>query len=375
MTERETFVLIERYLAGELSRAEEFDFEQHRQNDPVFAERYRDYQEFHGAMQVYKARTNLKQKLNAIHAEEFAPAVTPEPAAPQPKPTLSTWRVFWKEHYATMAVAASVAVITVFGSLLSVDAWRSVKKQQNARYSELRREVDQIKRSQRALIQDISTIPPVRNSKTDVRPASFSGTGFLLNADGYFVTSYHVIKDADSVYIENHKGLRYKVKEVYKDKLHDLAILKIADSNFTSFGYLPYAFKSSPADLGEKVYTLGFPREDMVYGEGSLSSRSGFEGDTTAYQISIPVNPGNSGGPLIDSQGNLIGVISGKQIGQEGTAFAVKSAYLKELIHKMRQDTVTEPIYLSGRNNLVGLARTQQIKKLQDYVFMVKIYN
>ncbi|QMU29744.1 S1C family serine protease [Adhaeribacter radiodurans] len=373
MTERETFVLIERYLAGELTRTEEFDFDQYRKNDPVFAERYRDYQEFYGAMQVYKTRTNLKNKLETIHAAEFTPAETSQLTASQPTP--STWRVFWKEHYATMAVAASVAIITVFGSLLSIDAWRSVKKQQNARYSELRREVDQIKRSQKALIQDFSTIPPVRNSKADVRPASFSGTGFLLNADGYFVTSYHVIKDADSVYIENKKGLRYKVKEVYKDKLHDLAILKIADSNFTSLGYLPYAFKSSSADLGEKVYTLGFPREDMVYGEGSLSSRSGFEGDTTAYQISIPVNPGNSGGPLIDSQGNLIGVISGKQIGQEGTAFAIKSAYLKELIQKMRKDTVTEPVYLSSRNNLAGLARTQQIKKLQDYVFMVKIYN
>ncbi|MDQ3291050.1 MAG: serine protease [Bacteroidota bacterium] len=373
MTERETFVLIERYLAGELSRAEQFDFEQHRKNDPVFAERYRDYQEFHDAMQVYKTRTALKKKLEAIHTAEIETLVVPESIEPQS--TLSPWRVFWNQHFATMAVAASVAVITVFGSLLSVDAWRSVKKQQNARYSELRREVDQIKRSQRELIQDISVLPPVRNSKKDLRPASFSGTGFLLNADGYFVTSYHVIKDADSVYIENHKGLRYKVKEVYKDKQHDLAILKIADSTFTSLGYLPYAFKSSSADLGEKVYTLGFPREDMVYGEGSLSSRSGFEGDTTAYQISIPVNPGNSGGPLIDSQGNLIGVISGKQIGQEGTAFAVKSAYLKNLIQVVGKDTLNEPIYLSRRNTLAGLARTQQIKKLQDYVFMVKIYN
>ncbi|PSR53273.1 serine protease [Adhaeribacter arboris] len=373
MTERETFVLIERYLSGELSGEEQFDFDQHRRNDPVFADRYRDYQEFHGAMQVYKTRTALKQKLEVIHAAEITPSLAPKPAELPIIP--SSWRVFWNQHFATMAVAASVAVITVFGSLLSIDAWRSVKKQQNARYSELRREVDQIKRSQRELIQDISGIPPVRNSQKDVRPASFSGTGFLLNADGYFVTSYHVIKDADSVYIENHKGLRYKVKEVYKDKLHDLAILKIVDSNFTSLGYLPYAFKSSPADLGDKVYTLGFPREDMVYGEGSLSSRSGFEGDTTAYQISIPVNPGNSGGPLIDSQGNLIGVISGKQIGQEGTAFAVKSAYLKDLIQGMGKDTLTEPIYLSRRNNLAGLARTQQIKKLQDYVFMVKIYN
>ncbi|QNF31505.1 trypsin-like peptidase domain-containing protein [Adhaeribacter swui] len=372
MTERETFVLIERYLAGELNRAEEIDFDQHRQNDPVFAERYRDYQELFGAMHVYKNRTALKQKLQTIHTTEFETVPETTEAV---EPVTSSWKIFWNQHFATMAVAASVAVITVFGSLLSLDAWRSVKKQQNARYSELRREVDQIKRSQRALIQDISGKPSIPNAKLALRPASFIGTGFVLSSSGYFVTSYHVIKDADSVYIENNKGLRYKVKEVYKDKLHDLAILKIADSSFTSFGHLPYAFKSSTADLGEKVYTLGFPREDMVYGEGSLSSRTGFEGDSTAYQISIPVNPGNSGGPLIDSQGNLIGIISGKQREQEGAAFAIKSAYLKTLIQGMGQDTLKEPINLSRRNNLAGLARTQQIKKLQDYVFMVKIYN
>ena len=372
MTERETFVLVERYLAGELSRPEQNDFDQYRQGDPVFAERFRDYQEFFGAMQVYKNRLALKEKLQNIHTTEIE--ATSETITP-PEPVQPPWRIFWNQHFATMAVAASVAVLTVFGSLLSMDAWRSVKKQQNARYSELRREVDQIKRSQRALIQDISGKPAVANSKATLRPASFIGTGFVLSATGYFVTSYHVIKDADSVYIENNKGLRYKVKEVYKDKLHDLAILKIADSNFTSFGHLPYAFKSDAADLGEKVYTLGYPREDMVYGEGSLSSHTGFEGDSSAYQISIPVNPGNSGGPLIDSQGNLIGIISGKQMEQEGTAFAIKSAYLKTLIQDMDQDTLTRPIYLSRRNSLAGLARTQQIKKLQDYVFMVKIYN
>ena len=371
MTEKETYALIERYLSGELTGPERLLFEQQRQNDPVFADRYRDYQELQDALQLYKTRTALKQRLNIIHEQVIEPE---KPGMPAMEPEQSKWRVFWNQHFATMAVAASVAVITVFGSLVSVDAWRSVKKQQNARYSELRREVDQIKRSQRALMQDISG-SPTYGAKPNLRPASFSGTGFMLSANGYFVTSYHVIKDADSVYIENQRGLRYKVKDVFKDKVHDLAILKIDDAAFTSFGSLPYAFKSSTAELGEKVYTLGFPREDMVYGEGSLSSRSGFEGDTTAYQISIPVNPGNSGGPLIDSQGNLIGVISGKQMEQEGAAFAIKSAYLKKLIEGMDTDTLSEPLTLSRRNNLAGLARTQQIKKLEDYVFMVKIYN
>jgi S1-C subfamily serine protease len=123
------------------------------------------------------------------------------------------------------------------------------------------------------------------------------------------------------------------------------------------------------------VYTLGFPREDMVFGEGSLSSKTGFEGDTTSYQISIPLNPGNSGGPLLDSQGNLIGVISGQQLDQQGASFAVKSAYLKQLVEQLSQDSLEVPIKLSNKNYLAGTSRPDQLKKIKDYVFVIRVYN
>jgi serine protease Do len=270
-------------------------------------------------------------------------------------------------------VAASVAILTVFGTLLSVDLWRSMGQQQAARYSALRREVEGIKKSQRDIIRGITG--ESKSAPKDYDPGNFSGTGFAISSDGYLVTSYHVINDADSVFIENRAGDRYKVKSIFRDKVHDLAILKIEDEGFTSFENLPYAFKSSESDLGEKVFTLGYPREDMVFGEGSLSSRSGFEGDTTSYQISIPVNPGNSGGPLLDNQGNLIGVISGKQLDLQGAAFAVKSAYLKQLLEQLSTDSLEAPIRLPKKNLLAGASRTRQLKSIEDFVFNVKVYN
>src|SRR5690606_15300240 len=169
------------------------------------------------------------------------------------------------------------------------------------------------------------------------RSARFSGTGFAISPDGYIVTSSHVIQGADSILIENKAGLKYKVTEVHRNTDYDLTILKVEDPSFAGFGKLPYTFKKSSSDLGERVYTLGFPREDIVFGEGSLSSASGFEGDTTSYQISIPLNPGNSGGPLLDDKGNVIGVINGKQAGQEGAAFAEKSSYLLQMVTEMKE--------------------------------------
>ena len=122
------------------------------------------------------------------------------------------------------------------------------------------------------------------------------------------------------------------------------------------------------------MFTLGYPREDVVYGEGALSARSGFEGDTAFYQISIPVNPGNSGGPLLDERGNLIGVVSGRQNDVESAAFATKSSYLVRLVDSLQNAAPAVPYNLPRYNYLAGSPRPQQLKKLQDYVFVVKVY-
>jgi len=149
----------------------------------------------------------------------------------------------------------------------------------------------------------------------------------------------------------------------------------IRDDNFKAAKNLPYTFKSTASDLGEDIYTIGFPRDEAVYGQGYLSSATGYAGDTIAYQISIPVNPGNSGGPVLDNRGNVIGIISGKQTGIDGAAFAIKTKMLIDAINDIPADSLQGKIILNSRkNNLAGLARTEQIKHLRDYIYMVKVY-
>ncbi|MFD2245934.1 S1 family peptidase [Pontibacter ruber] len=359
---------IERYLSGGMAAEEKAAFEALINTDLRLAEKVREHEQLLKAMHQYGQRKSLKQQLNRIHAEMEAEA-EPIKVTATPAP----WQVFWKRHAQTVAVAASVSLLSVFGTLWSVQQLKAPVRQQTARYIELRREMEKIKQEQRAIIKGISN---AEAAAVAPRPARFSGTGFAVSADGYIVTSSHVTEGADSVLIENKAGLKYKVKEVYRSQEHDLSILKVDDPSFGGFGKLPYTFKTNPSDLGERVYTLGYPREDIVFGEGSLSSASGFEGDTTSYQISIPLNPGNSGGPLLDDKGNIIGVISGKQAGQEGAAFAVKSAYLLQMITDMPAATANMlPLTLPKSNALAGNSRTQQLKKMKDYVFVVKVYN
>ena len=154
----------------------------------------------------------------------------------------------------------------------------------------------------------------------------------------------------------------------------DLALLKITDSTFAPLSYMPYALRTREADLGEKVFTLAYPREEIVYGDGAVSAHTGNDGDTSKYQVTVPVNPGNSGAPLLDDKGNLVGIITGKNPNEDGAAFAIKAKHLNTLIGDIPADSLREPILLPKRNYMHYMRRPDQIKKLQGLVFNVKVY-
>ncbi|MBT2556457.1 trypsin-like peptidase domain-containing protein [Hymenobacter sp. ISL-91] len=395
-TEADYYALFEAYRAGGLADADRTTLEHRLAADPALAQRLQEFEELTGTLTAYGRRQALRQRLAAIHADmvaEQAPRLDLAKVAEQdergeqfasgqaPRPMLrisrteQKLRAFWQGHRATMMVAAAVAVLAVFTTLLGLEMYRTSQQSTSSRngYTMLRREVERIKRDQRSMNRAITQIDAAAPAER-LNPGKFSGTGFALTADGYLVTSYHVIQGADSLLIENRARQRFRAEPVFTDVAHDLAILQITDKDFTGFGRLPYAFKRGQSELGEKVYTLGYPREDLVFNDGSLSARSGFEGDTGFYQVSIPVNPGNSGGPLLDDRGNLIGVVSGRQMDVQSAAFATKSSYLMRLVDSLSAAGAGKPYNLPRYNQLGGTTRPQQIRKLQDYVFVVKVY-
>ncbi|UOQ54359.1 S1C family serine protease [Hymenobacter cellulosivorans] len=383
-TEADYYALFEAYQTGGLSAGERTDLERRLAADPNFAQNFADFTQLTGTLHSYGERLATRRKLHAIQADIDAEAAvrlegetveTGNPVMPQVyiSPMERKLRAFWGAHRATAMVAASVAVLAVFATLLGLEWWRTAQRPSLYGYTVLRREVERIKQTQKAMNRAINQIDGAK-PEAEANPGKFSGTGFALTADGYLVTSYHVIQGADSLLIESRDRQRYRAEPVFTDVAHDLAILRIKDQKFNGFGRLPYSFKRGTADLGEKVFTLGYPREDVVFGEGSLSARSGFEGDTAFYQISIPVNPGNSGGPLLDDRGNLIGIISGRQADMQSAAFATKSSYLMRLVDSLSNAGTAQPYNVPRSNQLAGTSRRQQIRKLQDYVFVVKVY-
>ena len=202
-----------------------------------------------------------------------------------------------------------------------------------------------------------------------------SGTGFAISSNGIIVTNYHVIENAKTIKvrgINSDFNKTYKAKVLVSDKNNDLALIQIDDYSFSSLGTIPYTIKTGLAGVGENIFVLGYPLratmgDEIKLTNGIVSSRTGFQGDITSYQISAPVQPGNSGGPLFDSQGNLIGIINAKHVGAENASYAVKTSYLTNLI-----DLLPSPPKPQTVNSLTGKTLTQQVELVKKFVYIIE---
>ncbi len=112
-----------------------------------------------------------------------------------------------------------------------------------------------------------------------------------------------------------------------------------------------------------------------MYGEGYLSSLTGFNGDTLSCQIAVAANPGNSGGPVFNRNGEVIGILSTREIKAEGVVFAIQSKYIVDMVNELKKtDTSVHNLKLPVSSLVRGMDRVQQVKKIQDYIFMVNVY-
>lgn len=366
MNEQEFIGQADRYLNGEMGDAERIAFEQHCERNTTAANQLKTHRLFLQQLKEHADRAAFKEVLSSAAARYHGEG---KPLTKRAEPLIVT---LWNKFKINSLVAASVAIVAVFSTLWLSGYYKTIEKT-STNYSALRRDMNTVKKNVNA--QNVA-IRNINNSKQreDRSGSNFGGTGFIVSANGYVITNYHVVRGADSVHLQNTKGESFRAKVIYIDPTHDLAMLCISDSTFTPLKNTPYTFKEAPSELGEDVYTIGYPRDDVVYGQGYLSSRTGYAGDTTAYQISIPVNPGNSGGPVLDSKGNVIGIISGKQTGIDGASFAIKTEALLSSIAAVPVDSLENELIIGKKNTLSGLKRTEQVKKIQDYVYLVKVY-
>lgn len=170
-----------------------------------------------------------------------------------------------------------------------------------------------------------------------------TGTGFYIHSSGVLVTNYHVISGAKKISIRSNNGDINQAIVLRVDRANDLALLKSSKSPVKPI----FVASSTSVQKGDEVFTIGYPQVqlqglDSKITTGIISSLGGFKGEPNSYQISVPIQPGNSGGPLINNSGLVIGVVVSKLspaatindgIIPENVNYAIKSNYLLELMN------------------------------------------
>ena len=353
--------LFDNYLLNRQSTEDRKLFDERLASDEAFKKEFEEHKAFVKLLLEYGKQQEFKKQLENVYTEEFG------------KPNMVSIKTdtFYNRHGKTIGMAASVAIIVVTITLAALTSGGFLIKQHDTSITNLSKEVQELKSTQEGIIDGIMSVKPTAKRAMN---ANIEGTGFALNNKGYFVTSLHMVKGADSVFVLDNEQNTYAAKVIVTDARLDIAILKIEKDSGARFTELPYNFKNTASDLGEKVFTLGFPGNEIVYSEGALSSVNG-GGDTTMYQISVPVNPGNSGGPLFDESGNVIGIVKSKNRAAEATGFAVKSGYLLHLIKNNEDEELKKELNTNGNHGSIkNLKRSEQIKKITPCVYNIKVF-
>lgn len=203
-----------------------------------------------------------------------------------------------------------------------------------------------------------------------------NGSGFFVGKN-IIATNNHVVEGANeiNILIQTASDIKtYSTKVLCTDKTNDLALLMIDDKEFGHISSIPYNIHQRTIDVGSSIFTMGYPMAQIMGSEikvtdGIISSKTGYEGQISAYQISAPIQPGNSGGPMFDKDGNLVGITSAGIPDANNVGYSIKSSYLYQLMD-------AAPINIEDITDKSPLKRdfTELIKEFAPYVVMVLIY-
>lgn len=190
------------------------------------------------------------------------------------------------------------------------------------------------------------------------------GTCFVIAPNGYIATNQHVVAGADSISLRLSDGKTYTAHVAVSSESTDLAVLRVDAKE------LPY-LSTAPGrgiEVGDPVFTIGYPLsyvlgEEPKFTSGVISAKSGLRGEPTTYQTTVPIQPGNSGGPLVNMKGQVIGVMTStaasmaflKDSGSlpQNVNWAVKSDYLLPLVE-------TRPVERTAKTRRDAIAWTEE---------------
>ncbi|MEZ4885577.1 MAG: serine protease [Chitinophagales bacterium] len=209
-----------------------------------------------------------------------------------------------------------------------------------------------------------------------------SGSGILVDKEGYIITSYNVVENAKTINVvlpktdEETQDI-WSAKLIASNPYLDLALLKISDENIPFCPPIPYSLHHQECDIGEKVFALGYPLVASMgmhpkLATGSISSVNSSQNTISTYQTTVQVYAGNSGSPLFDYHGRLIGIIKTKHVDAVKVSYSLKSSSILQFLKETNLFDITN---LTNTSNIIeNQPLTEQIKRLQPFVYYIYSY-
>lgn len=210
----------------------------------------------------------------------------------------------------------------------------------NTQVGSINKEFENLKASVSADFSGVieNAVKSIVTVRTDIG----QGTGFIVSNDGYIVTNAHVISGGKNIEVINNNQEIISAEYIGYDENLDLALMKIS-GNYKKINFAD----SNEVSIGEKVIAIGNPLGlQFSASEGIISGihRTGPNGLNAYIQTDAALNPGNSGGPLIDKDGNVVGINNFKVGGSENLGFALESNYIQEGINSISRLAINESI-------------------------------
>jgi len=185
---------------------------------------------------------------------------------------------------------------------------------------------------------------------TDAPSMNVSGTCFFVDSSGTAITNNHVVAGSSSIEVVASDGSKSPASVIKSSKILDIAVLSTGHQTPQFLTLAP----SKSLALGQKVFTIGYPATNILgaspkFSEGSISALSGLNNDDSWIQVSTPIQPGNSGGPLVDENGQVVGIVTATAAVKrffevtgslpQNINWAIKAEYARALIPEVSTNT------------------------------------
>lgn len=335
MTEEEKIALFDAYLDNELSAQDGENFEQMLEKDIDFAAAFEAYKEMSNEIFDGASYVHFKTQMDDIHASLYEKKKR-KPIILRPK------------FYVPISVAAGLALLLMITNPFGGQENGDMAMEDNV-YQELKNDEGSEESTEGE--SDEMEFESPENTHEEMLDSAYSvldevlpivkktpkGSCFMISNDGVFITSKHLVHKKKYVKLQQRdRDIAFNAEVIYRDSLLDFAILRCAKKQTDDFKAVPFKFYRKKPALGDDVFTLGYPKADIVYTTGVVSSETGFKSDSVSYEISMPSNPGNSGAPLFTKKGDLVGMVIANNSKKQSVTYILKPFYIQERLNNLK---------------------------------------